>query len=707
MATSTMAATYYVSLTGSDTPPYNSWATASTTIQAAVDAASDGDTVKVYEGTYNLGHTATPGYSSLNRVVITKDISVQSWGLTENTIIAGNNIRLGRDDVLVRCVYMTQGELVGFTLKHGRANGVDGNEIYDQCGGAVFAASDSVKVTSCIFTDSTAVNKGGGSYGIGLFTDCTFSSNVATNYGGGCYLGTLTNCTFTGNSAKNGGGSAYATLIDSTLTDNQASSLGGGTYYGEASNCTLSSNTSLVAGGGSSQATLSDCTLSFNDALSGGASHYGSLTRCILSENTATSGGGNFHGDLIDCSLIKNSASYGGGSYYGDLIDCSLTGNTAASEGGGSHNGTLTGCTLSGNSAQEGGGARSSTLVDCTLSENTAIKGGGSAWSTLTKCFITKNEATDKGGGSYNSILDRCSVSDNTAQQEGGGIHGYVTVGSSSATNCVLTGNTATSGGGTYGNVFLHNCTIKDNEATNDGGGCHGGRLFNCIVVDNQAGNNNNDLYNVDLASASCSPDLTQGHYSCITNKPKFADLQLHLRPDSPCIDHGVQQGPIGLDLDDLFRPLDGDGDGTAHLDMGAYEFAGIGDLDNDGLSDAEEVALGSDLNNDDTDNDGRTDGDEVAIGFSPTYNESAAIAQGEANVTDDPAAHNLYTPDSIQDLNMGAVMVQAEGNTLHLSLQMKQTTNLASNVWNNAGELVEWQLPATNNAAFFRVHAQ
>lgn len=55
----------------------------------------------------------------------------------------------------------------------------------------------------------------------------------------------------------------------------------------------------------------------------------------------------------------------------------------------------------------------------------------------------------------------------------------------------------------------------------------------------------------------------------------------------------------------------------------------------------------------------------------------------------------------------MGTLMVQAEGDMAHLSLQMKQTTNLTSNVWNKAGAAVAWEIPATNGASFFRVHAE
>lgn len=51
-ATSLLADTHYVSLTGTNEHPYLTWATASNTIQAAIDVADEGDTVTVAEGTY-------------------------------------------------------------------------------------------------------------------------------------------------------------------------------------------------------------------------------------------------------------------------------------------------------------------------------------------------------------------------------------------------------------------------------------------------------------------------------------------------------------------------------------------------------------------------------------------------------------------------------------------------------------------------------
>ncbi|MCX7872790.1 MAG: hypothetical protein N2487_05845, partial [Verrucomicrobiae bacterium] len=117
-------ATYYVWTASSYNGPGTNWTTAFRTIQQAIDTAATGDTVLVTNGVYETGgRTASIG-SSLNRVVIEKKITVQSVNGPEATIIKGQG-PIGSS--AVRCVYISAGTLIGFTLTNGfsRDSGTD------------------------------------------------------------------------------------------------------------------------------------------------------------------------------------------------------------------------------------------------------------------------------------------------------------------------------------------------------------------------------------------------------------------------------------------------------------------------------------------------------------------------------------------------------------------------------------------------------
>jgi len=65
------------------------------------------------------------------------------------------------------------------------------------------------------------------------------------------------------------------------------------------------------------------------------------------------------------------------------------------------------------------------------------------------------------------------------------------------------------------------------------------------------------------------------------------ASDDFHLRYDSPCIDSGTDlTGTISDDFDGTPRPLDGDFDGVAEFDIGAYEYLPNQDTDSDTMPD-------------------------------------------------------------------------------------------------------------------------
>lgn len=312
---------HYVAL-GNPAPvaPFNSWATAATNIQDAVNAATlPGALVLVTNGTYQSGGQAVFG-TMTNRVVINKPVLVQSVNGPAVTVIRGTSTN---SDSAVRCAFLGSGAtLSGFTLTRG-ATRADGDGDREQCGGAAWCESSTAVLSNCVLT-----------------------ANTANNAGGAVMSGTLINCTLATNSAPNGGAVYLSELYQCTLTRNVATGDSGGAAHSAALNhCSLAANTAVNTGGGAYGSTLNNCTLSGNSAV-----NYG--------------GGANASG-LNNCNLYGNSsAAYGGGAEGGVLNNCTLTGNSALN-GGGAHSSTLNNCILYFNSAPQEANYSSSTLNYC------------------------------------------------------------------------------------------------------------------------------------------------------------------------------------------------------------------------------------------------------------------------------------------------------------------------------------------------------
>jgi hypothetical protein len=241
----------------------------------------------------------------------------------------------------------------------------------------------------------------------------------------------------------------------------------------------------------------------------------------------------------------------GGGmnNYQGSpaVKNCTFSGNSAYADGGGMRNWDnsrpmVTNCVFSGNtSSQEGGGM---------------MNGEGSS-PTITNCVFRGNSAGEDGGGMYNNQTSNPTV-----------------------VNCLFIGNKANlTGGGMY-NVNssapkVINCTFSGNAALRSGGGvCNmnsNPKLTNCILWGDEAPEEQ-EIHNSGSFPAVTYCNISGGWEGTgnITADPLFADTDLRLPANSPCIDSGDNSAvPAGIttDIDANPRILNG------VVDMGAYEF--------------------------------------------------------------------------------------------------------------------------------------
>jgi hypothetical protein len=194
-----------------------------------------------------------------------------------------------------------------------------------------------------------------------------------------------------------------------------------------------------------------------------------------------------------------------------------------------------------------------------------------------------------------NLILDNLAYDYSGASGMGGGIHCTVNInsGQTAIANNTIVGNSAPvlfgaeSGGGLALTLLTNNLVLANNIiASNSSGIWRDWRTTNQpVLLNNCLMNPTNYLY------LSAGPTDIQAD-------PKFvsrATGDFHLQATSPCIDAGTSANAPATDKDSVARPLDGNADGIATFDIGAYEFVHpTADTDHDGLADAAELIAGT-----------------------------------------------------------------------------------------------------------------
>lgn len=316
------------------------------TIQQAIDAAANGDTILVASGTYveNIDFKG-------------KAIYVKSEQGPSATIIDGNNT----DSVVVfQTGESNSSVLDGFLIQYGHS--YDGGGIYcsnnsspklinniirdnnaDHNGGGIYCSNNSYpEISNNLIRDNNAANEGGG---IGAYDSSPnilnnlIYRNWADDHGGGIFCQnsspSITNNIIHDNEADDvdGGGiclwgcvePALCTIANNRIFNNKADNEGAG-IASIKSNVVITNNIIFrnIAGGGGGGVYITYNQNTMN------------VTNCIITENEAAAGGGGIYCSNYACPVITNTIIWNnpkggnseihGGSGNPDVTFCDIKG---------------------------------------------------------------------------------------------------------------------------------------------------------------------------------------------------------------------------------------------------------------------------------------------------------------------------------------------------------------------------------------------
>ena len=593
-----------------------------TKIQDAIVAATYGDIIELCDATYT-------GTGNRDIDFLGKAITVRSQSGNPQACIIdcqANAVNPHRGFKFV------SGEgpdsmLQGVTI----TNGYVPSSWPDYEGGAVRIKDSSPTLINCIISDSECEGQGGGvcvgSSAFPTFTGCTFSGNTAGDDGGGLSsfgVVALNRCTFHDNHTPAHGGGMSNMGIAATLT-----------------NCLFSGNSAGTDGGGlatfsSDVVNLTNCTFAFNSGPTGGGIYVGSATTPPEVSNTiiafSTQGQavacgsgsialdfcnvfGNAGGDWVGCIAGQqpNPGNISTDPYFVAVPTVPMTSywkfdenaGAAAGDSANGNDGTISGATWTtgkvGSALYFHGSSSDSVTVPHSTNLNITGPFTAEAWIKAT------------GSSNYLMIADKYYGSATVTKGlslylSSGKLRLSIYSGANGGKNVIGTSelrdnawhHVAGLWDGSVAKVYVDGAMQKDSPwsyppasttaALGIGKrlGGWGGYLPFLGTIDEVA------IYNRALET-----DEIQQHYQDGLAGLGYEDTPLggdyHLLPESLCIDIGDSNAvppSAATDLDGKPRFIDGDCDDAEIVDLGAYEFAHVGDFNFDGDIDLVDFAI-------------------------------------------------------------------------------------------------------------------
>lgn len=222
--------------------------------------------------------------------------------------------------------------------------------------------------------------------------------------------------------------------------------------------------------------------------------------------------------------------------------------------------------------------------------ELTVSEGGGGIFAS----------ATDLDGRPIDGAVSEPFIFNNVIAANGGSYGGGITVidsrlGAANVVNNTIVGNaapptfTGAMGGGIAMTLMTNQLAFANNIVVSNSSG-----IWRDWRTTNQPVLQHNCVFNSTTNYVNLSAGPTD-----LQKDPQFVDCaaaDFHLVSGSPCIDAGANSGVPSTDKDGIQRPLDGNNDGVAAVDIGACEFVHpLTDTDHDGMPDMAEILAGSD----------------------------------------------------------------------------------------------------------------